>query len=600
MRISRVVPQIDHRGLGDRYQVFSLRRSNGKFGYADEVFDRIAAAAPVASVAFRGGSRAWVMVRRGPGHSGTREVRDSIAGRRDLAFSEARRLEAVGDRDLLQLCLAAVAGDGGIEGASNVCGSLLVASLASPNTEYFRGTSDPSSIHALEVAVGPRMELELRVRTFTSCAARHFKRSSPRFELADARYLRRVTSFGDPEDRALFCQGSRWEGDRFGGFAFMDASCADAFSKSKLGILRSVLTCMEDIFDGLVRIGFEEADDMSRIDCADSRLPDRLALVSARLRGTPLCVCDVTGELESQATSVAETAADILGRHVAVSPDPEGASLLLVHDRGHYADLEADPYRSTQEGVAIQHMTPASGFTRTATAVALKELVMKQDVVEGRMSLFDWRWGDWSFAMMLAGSDESEFAFLDVTADGSMSFRGPTTAIGAQPGHEALVEALLLNEGSEFAVRGPEGDVNAIGRTELFGMPNFEAVWHDLVERREDRRTRPNGRPLKHAIGRGKADRELYFADATDVASCRTSDGRIYYRVGLRGSGMQYSATHKASVLREVVATDGSRSLVDDLLPMLDVSMVRWGQPTVMPFPIKYLREWVGMKRVSP
>ena len=63
---------------------------------------------------------------------------------------------------------------------------------------------------------------------------------------------------------------------------------------------------------------------------------------------------------------------------------------------------------------------------------------------------------------------------------------------------------------------------------------------------------------------------------------------------------MQYNATHKASVLREVVVVEGSRSLVDDLLPMLDVSLVRWGQPTVVPFPIKYLREWAAMREASP
>lgn len=161
--------------------------------------------------------------------------------------------------------------------------------------------------------------------------------------------------------------------------------------------------------------------------------------------------------------------------------------------------------------------------------------------------------------------------------------------------HSYLAEALLLNEGCEFAVRGPEGDVNVVSRTELFGAPNFGAVWRDLIERREDRKERPNGRPLRHAIGRGREDRELYFADAIDIATCTTSDGRRYYRVGMRGYGMQFGATHKASILREVISVDGSRSLADEMLPMLDVCMVRWGQPTVLPFPIKYLREWLEM-----
>jgi hypothetical protein len=65
----------------------------------------------------------------------------------------------------------------------------------------------------------------------------------------------------------------------------------------------------------------------------------------------------------------------------------------------------------------------------------------------------------------------------------------------------------------------------------------------------------------------------------------------------MRGYGMQFGATHKASVLREVISVGESRSLVDDMLPMLDVDMVRWGQPTVLPFPVKYLREWLEMRK---
>ena len=100
---------------------------------------------------------------------------------------------------------------------------------------------------------------------------------------------------------------------------------------------------------------------------------------------------------------------------------------------------------------------------------------------------------------------------------------------------------------------------------------------------------------MKHAISkaRGEAGIDRYFSDAVDMASCTSADGKRYYRVGLWGPGMQFSATHKASILREVIAMDGSRSLVDDVLPMLDVDMVRWGQTTVLPYPVKYLREWI-------
>lgn len=599
MRISRVVPSFDCGAIASRYQVFRLRSSKGRIGYADESLDRVASATPVASVVFHGGGEAWVMTRReGIGPTGSSAVRSALAGRNDLAFAEAKRLDAIDSRTLLQLCLSAVAGAGCMDGASNVCGRLVVVSLGKPNTEYFRGTADPSCIHALEVGVSPRMELELRVRTFTSCAARRFKRDLPRFELVDGRYLRRALSYDEPDDKTLFCQGAPWAGDRYGGFAFMDASDADSFSRSKLGVLRSVLACLDELFGGAVQMGFEEAEDKSRVDSPASRLADRLALVARCFGERTVCVCDMTGELESQADAVADMVGNLYGVDAVVvdAPRVDAANLLLVQCRDHYPDAGADPYAALPSVAVVQHMTPASGFTRTATAVAVKELALKADVLMGRMSLFEWRWGEWGFAIKYAIDGGDGFAFVDVRPDGSMAFEGPISAIGTSAAHADLVEALLLNGECECAVRGPGGDVNVIGRTELFGVPNFEAVWHDLIEGRRDRRTRADGKPLSHAIGRGRADRELYFADAVDIASCSASDGRRYYRVGLRGYGMQYSATHKASVLREVIAIDGSRSLAEDLLPMLDVCLVRWGQPTVVPFPLKYLREWVAME----
>lgn len=589
MRISRVIPQIDYGKLSSDYQVFRLRSSNGKLGYADEVFDKLAQEAVIASVVFLGGGEAWVMTRRGRAVTG--RIRSTLAGRDDLSFREEKSLVRVDDRVLLQLCLCAIAGDAGMSGASNVCGRLIVVSLGKDHVGYFRGTVDPCVIHALEVVLSPRMELELKVSTFTSCSARRFKKSLPRFELVDGRYLRRALSYGDADARSLFCRGARNKNDRYGGFALMDASDADAFARSKLGILRSVLTCLDELFDDAVKIRFEEAEDLSRIDCADSKKGKRIARVAERIGSREVCVCDATGELGAQAKAVAAAVGERYGLSARVTerPEQDAANIRLVFARDFYADGD-DPYGVTDGAFVVQHMTPESGFKDMALDVAMKELALKLDVVEGMMTLIPWDWGVWEFALRIDSDEGDSFAFLHVGDDGSMRFEGSVSAIGVSAAQSDIVDAFLLNDGCEFVVRGPDGDVNVITRTELFGVPNFELIWHDLIERRADKRQ------YRTAIGRGKKDRGLYFADAVDIASCATPDGRRYYRVGLRGYGMHYRDTHRASVLREVIPLDDSRSLVDDMLPMLDTSFVRWGQPTVLPFPIKYLREWINAR----
>ena len=389
MRISRVIPKLDYARLSARYQVFKLRSSRGKLGYADEVFDKLASEATIVSVAFMGGGEAWVMTRRQ--QNAKDAVRTALLGRDDMAFREEKSLERVGERVMLQLCLCSVAGGGGMEGASNVCGRLIVASLGRPNTEYFKGTVQPSAIHALEIGVSPRMELELKVRTFTSCALRQFKRTTPRFELVDGRYLKRASSFGDPDDVSLFCQRARFEGDRHGDFFLMDASNQDSFSKSKLGVLRSVLTCLDYLFDGAVRVCFEEAVDVSRIDCKNSKRADRLSLIASRIGEETISVCDATGELGEQTVLVAKTVNELFGIRAEVmdSAKRDAPSIRLVHAKSDYADGVGDPY-GVCAGFAVQHMTPESGFTETAVAVAVKELAIKLDIIDGRMSLLPW------------------------------------------------------------------------------------------------------------------------------------------------------------------------------------------------------------------
>ena len=596
MRVSEIIPVIDYSWFTERFQVYKLRSTRKKLGYADEIFDRLASETTIVSVAFLGNGEAWVMTRRERNVTST--IREALSGRNDMAFSEEKDLKKVGDRAILQLCLCAVAGDDGIENASNLCGRLIVASLGKPNTEYFRGTTTPRVLHALEVSVSPRMELELKVKTFTSCAARHFKRSVPRFELVDGRYLRRVTSFKDADEASLFCQRAKTDDARYGGFTLLDASGPDAFSKSKLGVLRSVLVCLDSLFEGAVRVDFEDAKEDSRIEHTSSDLEDKLALVAKRFNGETMLVCDETGDLGAQAEFVAKTI-NSFGIQAVVENGNVGnvPSIRLVQPKGSYANETCDLYQLAGGNATTQHMTPDSGFTKESIAVAVKELAIKLDIASGRMSLIPWKWGSWEFAIKMDDEGEGSFAFLQVNEDGSMRFDGPTSVIGTSSTHGPLLNALLLNKDCEFAVRGPEGNVNVVSRTELFGVPNFETLWHDLLNRREDRKTRPNGKPMKYAIGRGKADRALYFADAVDIASCTTADGRRYYRVGMIGYGMQFNATHKASILREVIAIDGSRSLVEEMLPMLDSCLVRWGQPTVLPFPIKYLREWAAMGR---
>jgi hypothetical protein len=75
-----------------------------------------------------------------------------------------------------------------------------------------------------------------------------------------------------------------------------------------------------------------------------------------------------------------------------------------------------------------------------------------------------------------------------------------------------------------------------------------------------------------------------YFEEAENQAD---------YCVGSRRDQLQFSFKD-ACHLRKIVAVNGSKLIFRELLPTMDVDFVRTGQSTVIPFPFKYIREYLN------
>ena len=59
------------------------------------------------------------------------------------------------------------------------------------------------------------------------------------------------------------------------------------------------------------------------------------------------------------------------------------------------------------------------------------------------------------------------------------------------------------------------------------------------------------------------------------------------------GEGMRCTVRH-ASNIRKIEKVGQATDLFSQLLPLMDVTFVRNGQLTVIPFPFKYLREYIS------
>lgn len=596
MRISKVIPQIDRPALAQSFEFWELRTSKKYIPHGAAVLDSEELAGKVEAVAFCGGCSALVMARVGEldrftlVHAIQSSGDDSLRVKR-LPVSE------IPDRELLQLLLASLAKSRFDRVAcSNLGGRLLVVS---PSHIRRRGKR-LFQVHALEVAVTPDMYLALRVRTFTSLAWRKQIRPRkvpieklPRYKLAHG-LLRRAPRAGLDNPEAFI---ERTVGDdRYGRFAFLDVSSPECFAASKIGILNEVLERLMARYGDVASLEFDEIEDSYNLARKSVKPEDWRKRVALSLGSCEIYVVDATGEEADLAKRLAGRVQDLFGISVAFSERVEENCLCLriIHEDAYYGD-GTDPHDSVPDGAIVQHVTVEMMNSKKANRKkdpldspvesSLKELAIKRDVARGMMTLVEWPslglGAPWSFGVACG---EGTDAFLDIDSDGNLLFAREEPNLRKTTLHAEMSEALHDVDDADFVMRGPDGDINVVGRTDLYTVPDAALIASVMSS--------------EGKMSRSKTSREQYLSEVVDIAFARTGEKEGYYRVGVIGDGMQ-SKLVRASVLRKVRAAEGSSLLFPQALPLLDMVFVRLRALTVVPFPIKYLREWAGMHESS-
>ena len=86
---------------------------------------------------------------------------------------------------------------------------------------------------------------------------------------------------------------------------------------------------------------------------------------------------------------------------------------------------------------------------------------------------------------------------------------------------------------------------------------------------------------------------ELFDA-SLNIKYFETSEREASYFVGERRESIQHSFK-SACIVRKIVAAEDSGLIFEEILPTMNVDFVRTGQSTVLPFPFKYIREYLKL-----
>ena len=137
---------------------------------------------------------------------------------------------------------------------------------------------------------------------------------------------------------------------------------------------------------------------------------------------------------------------------------------------------------------------------------------------------------------------------------------------------------ILDDKNVNGVVVNADGAINVIKETEWFTIPQIEQIQEHLQ----------NG---DNKLRSKQKEDELLTA-CLDIKYMSINDKKARYFVGTIGEGMQQKISD-ACPIREIEANESAPLFFDELLPLMNITFVRNGQLTVLPFPFKYLREWV-------
>ena len=260
-------------------------------------------------------------------------------------------------------------------------------------------------------------------------------------------------------------------------------------------------------------------------------------------------------------------------------------NIVYIHNEDYYIDNKyEDPYKKIDRNAVVQCITIEDSSDKMIDDVnaifetVIKESVIKNDIINKRsFTLDDWTSygfdGDWVFGK----EKDNKHYFIIVKPNGSFEFRYKVNDFETFDDIilDKCSEYLTDNTGKEkVVIADNKGNVNIISRTTRFILPSREIINADI-------------------ISRSKESRDKNLSGVVDINYYELAEKDFYFNVGLIGSGMN-TTIPKATLLYKCEVLSG-HNIMPFILETMSVLFVKFKSFTVLPYPIKYLNEFIEM-----
>lgn len=507
-------------------------------------------------------------------------------------------------------------------------------------------------------------------------------KNKPQYVINDGtKTLRRWLGDSDPDAKKTYVplglDGKRANTE------FLHFGSISDYNKSRAGIFHNVLDSIKDNLSKYMDVELSQLEAPHTIELKETILKTPKQLHS-KLEGKLIRIVDRVDSEESR--ELALSLKDALLNYVTDEKQltfgkkdkKDALNIRIIHDKDYYDKSgEDDEYLPSTYEYQRQHIT-VEGVKEISAAIVkttIKEVLIKNDIKEGIISLFDWSKlnakHSWTFAMY--DDKAKNVFFMIISPDGTFEFKNlDGNNILEFTEYREYIELIEQHKRDEWRkdkvleglVISENGDKNLIFRTDEITIPNLDSIREiiedvdeqlpigmqtgnelaQIVEQcfsetsgsenenvkalvnelkkinnqemsKTDLRKLSNeflsptsklGRQLRdylhneHRIrlhfSKSKEIMDDLFAASLNINYFIENDAEAQYFVGQCRESIQFSLKDSLH-LRKIIAEKGSKLIFKDILKTMDVDFVRTGQSTVLPFPFKYIREYMEMEK---
>lgn len=356
-------------------------------------------------------------------------------------------------------------------------------------------------------------------------------------------------------------------------------------NKTRVAAIYKIINSFNVKFDGLCSLSFEEIKIQKKIESKRDEDFFEKSRISLENLGVNVVNLDINEEDEVDFERFLENLKSLLPECSIKNTDKISntvPNIIFLHNADYYKENGYDdPYKSLPRNCAIQCLTQedagASSSSEAVLKTVIKELAIKYDIIYGRKISLD-NWGDYGFKSPVSFGmlQEETPYFIEISPNGDIR------TIRSKGIFHTFLEDKYNKMKHELLAYAPSGGVYLISDEKSKIVISSTGI-----------NTLPDEELLSCESPRGAEARKKYMAGITDINLYEGKDS-VFYNVGVIGKGMN-SSLPKGSVLYKSSAIEGD-NIIENLLESMSVMFVKYNSFTVLPYPIKYLREWLEME----